>query len=165
VGTERVVCQTLEEVVSTKELKPNTNSFGQPDYILPFDLIWLAKSDKIVVHYYLMKDNLKEFYDRELMPGYEYFICDSIEQLVERFPSPREAWQKVNDFRREHGENPLDDDKFRLCTYNEAIFTRPIKIIPEALFGYRKETGELAKKLGIPYVKTASHFYEKLDTP
>jgi hypothetical protein len=46
-----------------------------------------------------------------------------------------------------------------LAEYNEAVFLKPIKIKPIALFGYRKEVRALAKKYGLKYFKSAKDFY------
>ena len=87
-GRQKVSYQTVYDVFKTKKLKPNTKSFGRkrrlsctilgeqytktyrpqgvifktrekPDYVLPFDLVLLSATDKIVVHYYRIKNQFR----------------------------------------------------------------------------------------------------------
>lgn len=133
----------------------------KPKYVLPFDLVLLSKSNKIVVHYYRIKNQLHEFYNHELIEGFEKFIFDDFEKLIESFPSPQSAWEEVNRFRKLHGYSVLPKQKYRLVEYDEAVFTKPIKIRPVAIFGYRSETRELARKLGLHCYVSAKDFYNK----
>ena len=190
VGEEKVVCQTLEEVLKDKMLKPNTRSFKQekrlsttilhqqytktyrpqgiiftteekPEYVLPFDLILVTQSEKILVHYYRMRDNLHEFYNHALIPGYEQFIFEDLDSLIKKFHSPEDAWKAVNDFRVANGQKRLPRPKFRLCSYNEAVFMKDIKIHPVAVFGYTKQAKVIADKFGLPHFKSAGDFWNK----
>ncbi len=79
--------------------------------------------------------------------------------MIEKYPSPEIAWEEVNKFRKESGYESLVHQKFRLAEYNEVIFHKPIKIKPVALFGYKKETRIIAKKLNLPYYASAKQFY------
>ncbi|MFH0987878.1 MAG: hypothetical protein V1763_00715 [Parcubacteria group bacterium] len=87
VGKEKKTFQTLENILATKTIRPNTKSFGQkkrlsttilcenytktyrpqgiifqtnmkPNYVLPFDLVLLSNAENIVVHYYRIKDKV-----------------------------------------------------------------------------------------------------------
>jgi hypothetical protein len=188
VGKDKKTFQTLDNIISTRTIKPNTKSFGQkrrlsttilhknytktyrpqgiifqtsknPDYILPFDLVLLSDAKKIVVHYYRIKNDLHVYYKHKLVDGYEKFIFKNIGLMLKRFSSPWSAWKAVNDFRGKNGQPPLPRSKYRLAEYNEAVFMKPIKIKAVALFGYRKEARALAKKYGLKYYKSAKDFY------
>ena len=191
VGKEKKTFQTLENILSTHTIKPNTKSFGQkrrlstsvlhkhylktyrpqgiifetkmkPDYILPFDLVLLSDAEKIVVHYYRIKDNLHVYYRHKLMDGYKRFIFKNIGLMLKKFDSPKSAWMAVNDFRRKHGYETLPKSKYRLVEYNETVFLRPVKIKPVALFGYRKLAKKLATKYGLKHFASAKDFYRRL---
>ena len=100
VGKKKKAFQTLDNILSTNIIKPNTVSFGQkrrlsttilhknynktyrpqgiifqtdanPDYVLPFDLVLLSDANKIVVHYYRIKNNLHVYYNHKLIAGFE----------------------------------------------------------------------------------------------
>ena len=40
------------------------------DIIYPFDLVLLSDAEKIIVHYYRIKDNLHMYYNHNLIPGF-----------------------------------------------------------------------------------------------
>ena len=190
-GEKKVTLQTLDEILKTGILKPNTKSFGQkkrlsvtiihknytktyrpqgiifqtkakPDFVLPFDLVLLSDAEKIVVHYYRIKDRLHIYYNHKLIEGYQRFIFRDIEGVIKRFKSPKAAWKALNEFRKKHDREPLPKSKYRLAEYNEAMFFQPIKIRPIGLFGYRAETRKAAKRLGLRYFRTAKDFYNRL---
>ena len=190
VGKKKKTFQKLENILATNTILPNTLSFGQkrrlsttilhknynktyrpqgiifktkmkPSYVLPFDLVLLSAADKIVVHYYRIKDNLHIYYNHKLVPGYEQFIFKDIQTLIKKYDSPKTAWRELNVFRRAKGLPVLPKSKYRLAEYNEAVFLRPVKITPVALFGYREETRKAAKKHGLRCYKTAKEFYKK----
>ncbi len=192
VGKEKRTFQTLDNIILTHTIKPNTKSFGQkrrlsttvlhksytktyrpqgiifetkikPDYILPFDLVLLSDAEKIVVHYYRIKNDLHVYYRHKLMDGYKRFIFKNIGSMLKKFDSPKSAWKAVNDFRKKHGHAVLAKSKYRLVEYNEAVFLRSIKIKPVALFGYRKQARELANKYGLKYFKSAKDFYGRVE--
>lgn len=190
VGKEKVVFQTLDDIVRTKRLKPNTKSFGQParlsttilhpnylktyrpqgiifqtaakpDYVLPFDLVLLSRAKKVVVHHYRIQDKLHLYYNHPLVAGFEKFIFKNFDAMLRKFSSPAKAWTALNAFRRKSGMPALAKGKFRLVEYNEAVFTRAIKIQPVAVFGYRPLAHRLAKKIGLPHARSAKEFFEK----
>lgn len=190
VGKKKTTFQTLDNILSTKTIKPNTKSFGQkmrlsttilsenytktyraqgiifqtktkPNYILPFDLVLLSNAEKIVVHYYRIKDNLHVYYNHKLIDGYKKFIFKNIDLMIKKYESPKIVWHELNNFRSEHGYPKLPKSKYRLVEYNEAVFLKPVKIMPIALFGYRAKTQELAHKYGLKHYKSAKEFYEK----
>jgi hypothetical protein len=182
--------QSLIDMVKKRQIKPNTKSFGRkkrlsttilnknylktyrpqgiifqtnekPDYIMPFDLVLLTKADKIIVHYYRIKNNLHLYYNHELIAGYEKFIFKDFSSMITAYHSPRSAWKAVNIFRKQKGYKILPPEKYRLVEYNEAVFQKTIKIKPIAIFGYRKEARKIAKKLNLPYFVSAREFWRK----
>ena len=192
IGGKKVSSQSLKEIVETKTILPNTFSFGKtkrlacsilaknylktyrsqglifqtpnaPTEIYPFDLAVLAKTNKVIVRYYKIKDSLAEYYGANLVLGHEKFSFKTLEEMLATFSSPKSVWQEVNSLRVAAGYKELLKSKFKLVEYNEAIFDGPIKITPVAIFGYRKEARALAKELGVPYCKTAKEFYAKIN--
>ncbi len=190
-NNKKVTFQNVFDIVKRKEIKPNTKSFGRkrrlsctiidknytktyrpqgiifqtnlkPDYIFPFDLVLLSATDKIIVHYYRIKNNLHIYYNHKLIQGFEKFIFKDFQSMIKKYSSPDKAWEAVNKFRRENKFNELPKQKFRLVEYNEAVFHKPIKIKPIAIFGYRKETAKIAEKLNLPHYVSAKHFYKHL---
>lgn len=190
-GENKVTYQTVQDIVKTKTIKPNTESFGRkrrlsctilskqytktyrphgiifktskkPDYILPFDLVLLSATDKIIVHYYRIKNNLHLYYNHKLIPGFEKFIFKDFNTMVAQFPSPEAVWHEVNRFRKESGFNFLPHQKFRLVQYNEAVFHESVKIEPVAVFGYLSKTRKIAKELQLPSFRSAKQFYQSL---
>lgn len=189
-GKKKVVCQTVKEIVRTKTIKPNTKSFGRelrlacsilhknylktyrpqgiifqtadkPKYIFPFDLVVLSATNKIIVQYYRIRKNLWAYYGNQLINGFERFIFKNFNEMVKIIFSPAIAWKRVNVFRKSHGYNALKKQKYKLVEYNEAIFNKPIRIKPIAVYGYRKETRKIAKRLGLPAFTSAKQFYLK----
>jgi hypothetical protein len=192
-GKKKITFQTLEDIIRTRTIRPNTKSFGQkrrlsttilhknytktyrpqgiifqtdakPDYILPFDLVLLSNAKKIVVHYYRIKNDLHVYYKHKLIDGYEKFIFKNIGSLLKKFSSPTVVWAAVNAFRKKHGFAVLSRAKNRLVRYNEAVFLKPIKIRPIALFGYRKTAKQLADRYGLAHYKSAGNFYERINS-
>jgi hypothetical protein len=190
IGKRKKSFQTLDNILATSTIRPNTKSFGQkrrlsttilhknytetyrpqgiifqtdisPDYILPFDLVLLSDAKEIVVHYYRIKNNLHVYYNHKLIDGYKKFIFKDIRLMLRKFNSPSNAWKAVNEFRKKNGHVSLPKSKYRLVEYNEAVFLKPIKIKPVALFGYRKKSRTLANKYGLKHFNSAKDFYER----
>lgn len=188
-GNKKVGFQSIRDIVKNKIIKPNTKSFGRkmrlsttilsenylktyrpqglifktdekPDYILPFDLVLLSATNKIIVHYYRIKNNLHVYYNHTLIPGFDKFILKDFKTMIQKYNSPERVWAEVNKFRKNNGFNALPRQKFRLVTYNEAVFHRQIRIKPVAIFGYRKDTADIADKLNLPHYVSAKHFFE-----
>jgi len=122
----------------------------------------LSDAEKIIVHYYRIKNNLHMYYNHNLIKGFERFVFTDINKLLRKFSSPQIAWREVNKFRMKHGYKKLRMQKHRLVEYNEVIFHKPVEIKPMAIFGYRKNAREIAKKYGLPHFVTAKKFYESL---
>ena len=187
---KKVNFQKIEDMIKTRIIKINTLSFGRekrlsttvlhnnytktyrpqgiifktkdkPEYVAPFDMVLLSDTNDIIVHYYRIKNNIHFYYNHELIPGFEKFLFKDFEKMIEKYPSPTFAWRDVNEFRKKHGHAPLSKQKYRLVEYNEAVFHKDLNIIPVAIFGYKKEVREKAKKLGLPYYISAKKFYEK----
>ena len=191
VNKAKVTFQTLDDILKTSTIKPNTKSFGQkrrlsttilnenytktyrpqgiifqtdikPAYVLPFDLVLLSDAEKIVVHYYRIKNNLHLYYNHKLINGYEEFVFKDIDEVMNKFNSPLSAWKSLNLFRVKNGKDALPKTKFRLAEYNEVVFLRAVKIKPVALFGYQKLASELAHKYNLPHFRSAKDFYRKM---
>ena len=189
-GREKVTFQTVQDICKTRKIKPNTKSFGRhrrlsttiihknylvtyrsqgiifqtdakPDYALPFDLVLLSATDRIIVHYYRIKNNLHVYYNHSLIPGFQKFIFKSFHSLMDKYDSPWSAWKVVNEFRVENGYKPLTKEKYRLVLYNEVVFNKAIKIKPIVIFGYSKKSRLIAKRLNLPHYNSARQFYEK----
>ena len=191
-GKKKVTYQTVQNIVRTKTIKPNTKSFGRqrrlsctiidknylktyrpqglifktkqaPKYVLPFDLVLLSATDNIIVHYYRIKNNLHVYYNHTLIHGFEKFIFKDFDKLKKKFPSLTSVWKEVNRFRKANGYKDLPKQKHRLVEYNEAVFYKPVKIEPVAIFGYHKEARKIAKKLGLPCFASSKEFYKSLN--
>jgi len=188
---KKVTFQTVYNIVKSGHIKPNTKSFGRkrrlsttlisknylktyrpqgiifktkeiPDYVIPFDLTVLVATKDIIVHYYRIKDKLHIYYNRTLIPGFEKFFFNDFSSLIKKYKSPKMAWISLNSFRKNKGFNELPLQKYRLVEYNEAVFHKTIKIIPVALFGYRKETSNIADKVNLPHFVSSKHFFNSL---
>jgi len=191
VGEQKIINQTLENIIETGIIYPNTVSFNepvrlsttmlwdnyletyrpewiifetqqQPKHIFPFDLIVLTDNDTFEVHYYKMEGNLWFFYQRNLIPGYEQFKCSSYDELIQRYPSIESVLTAVNTFRIQHGFQALPEDKARLIYYNEAVFLEPVKIHPVAIFGTNEKSKKMADLFHLPYFDSAKAFYLSL---
>jgi hypothetical protein len=189
-GKEKVDYQTIENMVKTKTIKPNTKSFGKirrlsctllnknylktyrpqgiifqtnekPNEVYPFDLVLLSKAKKIVVQYYRIKNNLHLYYNHDLIQGFEKFVFLNPNSMFKKISSPKIAWKLVNEFRIKNGFDRLPKQKYRLVEYNECVFTKPFKIKPIAVFGYSKKAREVAKKLKLKHYISAKIFYTK----
>lgn len=164
-GRERRLSTTILHKNYTKTYRPQGIIFktnDEPEYVAPFDLVLLSDTKNIIVHYYRIKNNIHFYYNHELIPGFEEFLFKNFEEMIKKYPSPEFAWGDVSRFRMKHGHTPLPKQKYRLVEYNEAVFHKDLNIIPVAIFGYKKEAKEKAKKLGLPHFVTAKKFYEKL---
>lgn len=188
-GQHKVTFQTLSQIIKKKKILPNTKSFGRkrrlsctiihknylktyrpqgiifqtkekPDYVLPFDLVLLSATNNIIVQYYRIKNNLHQYYGHALIKGFEKFIFKDLKSLVKKYSSPRIVWNAVNQFRKLKGYKILKKQKYRLVLYNEAVFHKPIKVTPVAIFGYRKEARALAKNLRLAHYRSTKEFYE-----
>ncbi len=190
-GKKKVDFQSIGNIIKTKIIRLNTKSFGRerrlacsflhksylktyrpqglifqtktkPDFIYPFDIVLLSDAKKIIVHYYRIKNNLHRYYNHNLIPGFEKFVFKEIDQMLKEFSSPEKSWKAVNKFRTNASYEKLLKQKYRLVEYNEVIFHKSFKINPIAIFGYRKNAREIAKKLGLPHFVTAKKFWESL---
>ncbi len=192
-GHKKVNFQSIENMIKTRTIKPNTKSFGRkmrlsttiihknylktyrpqgiifqtmakPAYVMPFDLVLLSDTEKIIVHYYRIKKNLHMYYNHNLIKGFERFIFKDFKSLLRAFPTPLYAWKAVNAFRVSRGFKKLSKQKYRLVLYNEAVFNSPIKIKPIAIFGYRKKARIISKRYSLPHFISAKKFYQSLKT-
>ena len=188
VWDQKVVNQTIENIMTTLTINPNTVSFNepvrlsttilwknyvetyrpewiifeteqQPKHIFPFDLIVLTDNDTFEVHYYKMEWNLWFFYQRNLIPDYEQFKCSSYDEIIRKYPNIQSVLDAVNAFRIHHWFQALPEDKARLIHYNEAVFQEPVKIRPVAIFGTNQRSQEVAKIFHLPHFASAKEFY------
>ena len=189
-GKKKARFQSLQNIMETGEIRPNTKSFGkqsrlacsiinqnylgtyrsqgiifqtkaEPDLVYPFDLVLLTDAKKIIVQYYRIKNKLGDYYANKLIKGSEKFVFKSLEEMLKAYPSAKALWTAVNNFRQKAGYQPLPEAKKRLVGYCEAIFHRPIKIKPVAIYGYTKLSRQIAKKYGLPHVLSAKKFYQQ----
>lgn len=190
VGKNKVPAQSLQNMLKTGTIKPNTLSFGQqkrlacsivnsnyqktyrsqglifqtdgrPIMIYPFDVVLLTDAKKMVVQYYRIKDKLHEYYRHKLIKGSGQFAFKDFGEMSKKFPGQESAWNAVNKFRIGAGYPALPKPKHKLVEYCEAIFNRPIKIRPVAIYGYTKASRDIAKKFGLPHFSSARKFYER----
>lgn len=135
----------------------------KPDYIMPFDLVVLSDVDNVIVHYYRIKDNIHFYYNHKLIEGFDNYIFKNFQAMIKMFPTPEDAWEAVNSFRKESGYKQLAKTKKRLFQYNEAVFHSDVDITPIAIFGYKKEARVKAKELGLEYFRSANEFLNKYE--
>ncbi len=189
-GRKKITFQTIQNIIKTGTIKPNTKSFGykrrlacsllyneytktyraqgivfktknKPDYIAPFDIVLLTETDNIIVQYYRIEDNLNLYYSHKLIPSYKKFIFNNIDMMTKEIPNPKIAWKEVNKFRMSAGHKKLSKQKYRLVQYDEVIFHKTIKIEPVAVYGYTKKARIIAKENGLPCFSSAKKFYQK----
>jgi len=192
VWEQKLVNQTVENILETLTINPNTVSFNEPvrlsttilwknyvetyrpewiifetqqepKHIFPFDLIVLTDNDTFEVHYYKMEWNLWFFYQRNLIEWYEQFKCKSYDDIIEKYSNIQTVLEAVNKFRIENGFKALPEDKVRLIQYNEAVFQEPVKIKPVAIFGTNERAKQVAKISNLPYFNSAKEFYESIE--
>ena len=123
---KKVDFQSVENMIKIGKIKPNTKSFGmqkrlactalskyytktyrpqgiifktknKPVYIAPFDLVLLTKTNNIIAHYYIIKNNLHPYYNQELISGFGKFIFKTAREMLKKFPSPEKAWNEIID--------------------------------------------------------------------
>jgi hypothetical protein len=187
-GGVKVQCQSIDEIVQTGVIRPNTKSFGKqsrlcttilapnylktyrsqgiiffpkraPCYIVPFDLVLLTDAKKPIVQYSRIKDNLQYHYNHRLIPGFDKFVFSNFEDLLRAFPTHKKVWSEITCFRTKAGLSPLPLTKYRLIEYNEAVFESEISIVPVAIFGRGTVPRQIAKKHNLPLYASAREFY------
>jgi hypothetical protein len=187
-GGVKVSFQSIDEIVQTGVIRPNTKSFGKqsrlcttilapnylktyrsqgiifstkqaPCYVVPFDLVLLTDVKKPIVQYYRIKDNLQYYYNHRLIPGFEKFVFSNFEDLLRVFPTHQKVWSEISCFRKEAGLSQLPLSKYRLIEYNEAVFESEVSIIPVAIFGRGTAPRQIAKKYNLPLYTSAREFH------
>lgn len=191
-GTKKMDFQSIDDIVRTSIIKLNTKSFGRkrrlacsflhknylktyrsqglifatkqkPDLVSPFDLVLLSDAEKLVVQYYRIKENLHVYYNHKLMPGFERFLFNNIDDLLKSFSTVDKVWLKINKFRVKNGYDSLPKSKHKLVEYNETIFYKPVKVKLVAIFGYTKLSRDIAKKYDLPHFVSVRKFYSSLE--
>jgi hypothetical protein len=186
---EKVTHQTIEKILETLEILPNTISFNepmrlsttalskeyvetyrpewlifqtthQPKHYFPFDLILLSDNDEFEEHYYEMQHRLWDFYVRNLIAWYEKFKFSSFEEMIKTYPSPAHSLSAVNTFRTENWFLPLPESKSKIVKYNEAVFEEPIKIAPIAIYWTNQKSKDLSDAFNLPHFESAKAFYD-----
>lgn len=140
----------------------------KPDYIFPFDLNVLTENNDPAVEYGTMEGELHLHYNMSLIDDFMRFAYASYEEMVDALQnntweiSPQDVLQLVNDYRASKGRGELPQDKIKLVSYNEAVFLKPVKIKPIALFGDMSDAvcHYLSKKYQLPLYASAKAFYE-----
>ncbi len=165
---ERLACTAISEQY-TQTYRPQGIIFQTstpPDYVAPFDLMVLANvpGENIRADYYSIVHELKEHYERALIPGYDKFLFKTPEEMLSAIPNPEIAWKMVNDFRNKHGLSPIPEAERKLLAYNEVIFYKTVAIKPVAIYGDVEQVPELlerAKKIRLPVYPSAEAFYQE----
>ena len=112
-GKKKAAFQSIENIIKTKKIRPNTKSFGKkdrlacsflhknylktyraqglifttkikPDQVYPFDIVLLTDAKKIIVQYYRIQDDLHIYYNHQLIPGFEKFVFTDIKALLNK---------------------------------------------------------------------------------
>lgn len=188
-GDTKIPTQSLEDILTNRIILPNTKSFGheprlacsnlaenytttyrgqgvvfqtsqQPDYVAPFDLAVLTKSDHVLTQYYRIEKNIAEYYNRELIDGFERFRYSSVEEMLMDIESPEIAFEKVNQFRQAAGYKPLPKNKKKLFQYNEVIFHQPVNLDFVGIFGRLPELKQFSEIFTVPRWRSAKDFRE-----
>ena len=184
---EKVTSQSVQEIIKSEIITPNTESFGQnkrlactyltqnyyetyreqgfifstkevPDHIYPFDLAVLTKNNDIIVEYYKIENDLDVYYSHVLIDDYKLFLFKTFEEMIQKIPSPEVALKEVNKIRKKHGFKELSKDKIKLLTFNETVFERKIKVEPIGIYGSNLLSKEIAKQFNLPHFKNAKEF-------
>jgi hypothetical protein len=168
------LCTTILDINYLKTYRPQWLIFTlpneeKPDYIFPFDLNAISENNNPVVEYHLMWDEVHLHYNVKLIDDFMNFSFKSYKEMYEKLKNndwlidPNDVLKLVNKFRISKWIKELDKSKRKLVEYNEAIFLRPVKINPIAIFWdidnpYYKE---ISDKYSIPLYKSAEDFYKQ----
>lgn len=185
---KKILCQTIEDMITTKKIKLNTISFGlsqrlsasllgdertatyrpsgiifttfdKPTYLIPFDLIVLTKNDHVKSNYYELNENPKDYYKGELISGCEKYGFKELKQLAENTKTPEQTREEVNSFRTKKGYAPIPEDKKRLFSYTECIFYQEPRIVVKGIYGESELAKKKAKELKVKHFNTAEDAY------
>jgi hypothetical protein len=170
----RRTCQTLQEILDTNTIKPNTThsqlkkrlcvslidtgykgvyrpeglvfeTEERPDYAVPFDLMALTSGVSFT----------SADYNHGFLNGSEKFKYGSIDEMLGDYPDSEKAIRDLNAFRRQNGLKPVDA---KTMNYTECCFERDVPIRPVAIIGRSSTYHELAKKYGIWACETFEEF-------
>jgi hypothetical protein len=177
----RTTCQTLNEVIETKTIKPNTKhatlkqrlcasllcsgysgsyrpegivfeTEARPNYAAPFDMMTLTTG----------KTFTSSDYDSEFIPGSEKFIYNNIEKMLEDYPEASKGLKELNDFRKQNGLEEIDEVSMK---YNECCFENNIAIKPVAIIGKSQIYRALARTYGLQRFDTLQQYACKIGLP
>jgi hypothetical protein len=169
----RVVCQTLVEILDRKELIPNTwhhhikkrlcvsvptkeftgsyrpegilfETDQNPDYCSPVDLMALTTG----------KTFTSSDYSSDFIQGANELIFKSVREMLSLYPSPEKSYDLLMKIRNANGLNSIA----RPFLYNECCFERPVGIRPTALVGRSPEIMNLAKGRELTVYTTVEDF-------
>jgi hypothetical protein len=169
---KRNTCQTLDEVLYGRTLKPNTRhrelkqrlcvsaitpeynethksegiifeSNDAPSYATPFDLMMLTES----------KTFTSGDYDSSFLPDYQKLVYSNAEDMLKN--NPESAVKKLKEFRKEHGLEEITVKK-----YNEVCFEKDIVIQPKAIIGTSEDTRNLATRYNLPNYGTIDEYMQ-----
>jgi hypothetical protein len=173
----RQTCQTLIEILDTKIIRPNTahselkkrlcaslihkgyqgtyrpeglvfKTNSNPNYAIPFDIMALTNG----------KTFTSTDYYRKFLKGSQKFHCDTVDEMLAKYPTSNKAIVALNEFRRKHKLKAINPNSMN---YNECCFTNEIKIIPIALIGQSYKYKELANQYNIPIYESSHDFYKE----
>ena len=174
VSGSRKNCQTLEQVLASKELLPNTThsqlekrlcvsalipgymgtyrpeglifqTNHSPEYVVPFDMMALTSG----------RTFSSVDYDAQFLDGSEHFKYSTIDEMLKQFPSAEMAVKGLNAFRKERGLKPVNE---KTMNYNECCFTSPVHILPVAIIGRGSEYQDIAERHNIPLYESMEEF-------
>ncbi len=162
---KRTICQTLDQVLSTKVIKPNTthsklpnrlcvslitqgfqgsyrpegvifSTTQKPNYCSPFDLMALTDGTTFT----------SSDFNSSFLKGSERFVFSDPTQMRSYFPNSDCSIKALNEFRRLNG---LGEIKYEEMKYNEFCFNNKVEIVPIAVVGTSQGIKDLSEKYGL----------------
>lgn len=170
----RRACQSLVEVLETRQIKPNTvhsqlekrlcasallpgyagtyrpeglvfETDVSPAFVVPFDLMALTNGKTCTS---------SDYYD-QFMQGSERFRYGRLDLMLKDFPDSRSAVQSLDLFRQEHGLDPMPKESM---DYNECCFTKDVPIRPIAIIGQTHTYLAISEKYAVPRFGSIDEF-------
>lgn len=170
------LCTTILDINYLKTYRPQWIIFSlpdweKPDYIFPFDLNAITENENPVVEYHQIKWDIHIHYNIKLIDDFMDFAFNTYEDMYNKLKNnfwvinPNNILEIVNEFRLSKWLNILDESKKKLVEYNEAIFLRPVRINPIAIFWDKsnKLYQEISRTYNIPLFLDTKEFYEKIN--
>ncbi len=168
------LCTTILDINYVKTYRPQGLIFTlpnneKPDYVFPFDLNAITENDNPVVEYYQMWNDVHLHYNVKLIDDFMEFAFSSYEDMYHKLKNPswiidpEDILTLVNNFRVNKWISLLEPSKKKLVEYNEAIFLRPVRINPVAIFGDKnnEEYQKISHTHNVPHYSSAEDFFSK----